>query len=138
MGDIRWRHLLEAHDRVVREVIDRFGGREVNTTGDGFVIAFDGPASGVRCGESIIDALMGRGIRVRAGLHTGECESRGDDLAGLAVHIAARVSTLAGPGEMWVTSTVKDLVLGSGIEFIDAGCHDLKGVPGPWQLYRVS
>jgi class 3 adenylate cyclase len=138
MGDNRWRHVLEAHDHVVREELDRFGGREVNTTGDGFVMAFDGPANGVRCGEAIIDALKGRGILIRAGLHTGECERRDDDLAGLAVHIAARVSALAGPGQLLVTSTVGDLVLGSGIEFSDAGRHDLKGVPGSWQLYRVS
>jgi class 3 adenylate cyclase/pimeloyl-ACP methyl ester carboxylesterase len=138
VGDSRWRHLLDVHDRVVRDELDRFGGREVNTTGDGFVMAFDGPANGIRCGKAIIEALKGRGIRVRAGLHTGECERRGDDLAGLAVHIAARVSALAGAGQMLVTSTVNDLVLGSGIEFSDAGRHDLKGVPGSWQLYCVS
>jgi class 3 adenylate cyclase len=138
MGDGRWRHLLDVHDRVVREELDRFGGREVNTTGDGFVMTFDGPAGGIRCGKAIIDALQSRGVRARAGAHTGECERRGDDLAGLAVHIAARVSALAGPSQMLVTSTVNDLVLGSGIEFSDAGRHYLKGVPGSWQLYRVS
>jgi class 3 adenylate cyclase len=138
MGDSRWRRLLDVHDRVVRQELDRFGGREVNTTGDGFVATFDGPASGIRCGEAIIGALSGRGIGVRAGLHTGECERRDDDLAGLAVHIAARVAGLAEPSQMLVTSTVKDLVLGSGIQFSDAGLHDLKGVPGSWHLYRAT
>ena len=118
MGDSRSRHLLDVHDRVVRQELDRFQGREVNTTGDGFVVAFDGPASGIRCGEAIIGALSGRGIGVRVGLHTGECERRDDDLAGLAVHIAARVAGLAEPSQMLVTSTVKDLVLGSGIQFL--------------------
>jgi class 3 adenylate cyclase len=138
LGDQRWRDLLDAHDRAVREQLRRFRGREINTTGDGFVTSFDGPARAIRCAEAIVEATGKLGIELRAGLHTGECEVRGDDLGGLAVHIAARVAGLATRGEVLVSGTVKDLVVGSGIEFTERGEHDLKGVPGPWQLYRVS
>jgi class 3 adenylate cyclase len=137
MGDQRWRFLLDTHDRTVRDKIRRFHGREVNTTGDGFVAAFDGPARAIRCATEITDAAQELGVEVRAGLHTGECEVRGEDLGGIAVHIAARVGSLAGPGEVLVSRTVVDLVAGSGIEFDDRGEHELKGVPGRWQLYSV-
>jgi class 3 adenylate cyclase/alpha-beta hydrolase superfamily lysophospholipase len=138
MGDSRWRHVLDVHDQLIREQLPRFGGREVNTTGDGFVATFDGPARGVRCGQALIHALGQRGIQVRVGLHTGECELRGDDLAGLTVHIAARVAALAGPNQLLVTSTLRDLVLGSGIDFEEAGAHSLKGVPGTWTLLAAK
>jgi class 3 adenylate cyclase len=137
IGDAMWRHVLDVHDRIVRQQLVRFGGREINTTGDGFVAAFDGPARAIRCGLAMIHDLEERGIRIRAGCHTGECERRGDDLAGLAVHIAARIAGAARATELLVSSTVGDLVLGSGIEFGTAGQHDLKGVPGTWQLLAV-
>jgi class 3 adenylate cyclase len=138
MGDSRWRRVLDAHDRMIRDLLPRFGGREVNTTGDGFVAAFDGPARGVRCGQALIRALGQRGIQVRVGVHTGECEVRGEDLAGLAVHIAARVAASAQPGQLLVTSTVRDLVLGSDIGFDEVGAHSLKGVPGTWTLFAAK
>jgi class 3 adenylate cyclase len=138
LGDQRWRSLLDRHDQIVREQLRIFRGREVNTTGDGFVASFDGPARAIRCGQAIIDATRALGIELRMGLHTGECEVRGEDLSGLAVHIAARVGCLASPGEVLVSSTVTDLVVGSGMEFSDRGEHSLKGVPGSWRLYAVS
>ena len=137
MGDRAWRLTLDAHDSAVREQLRRFRGREVNTTGDGFVASFDGPGRAIRCARATIEATAHLGIEVRAGLHTGECEVRGDDLGGLAVHIAARVGALAAPGEVFISGTVKDLVVGSGIEFEDRGEHLLKGVPGTWKLYAV-
>ena len=138
VGDDRWRNLLDSHDRVVRDELRRFRGVEINTTGDGFLASFDGPARAVRCGRAIVEATAGLGIQLRTGLHTGECEVRGDNLGGLAVHIAARVSALAGPGEVLVSNTVKDLVVGSGIEFEDRGEQELKGVPGSWRLFAVT
>ena len=138
IGDQAWKRLLEAHDRVVREELHHFRGREVNTTGDGFVASFDGPARAIRCAQSIIDKTQAFGIELRTGLHTGECEVRGEDLGGLAVHIAARVGAAAQAGEVLASSTVKDLVAGSGIQFVDRGEHDLKGVPGAWRLYAVA
>src|SRR5579863_2430135 len=138
MGDQRWRSLLDRHDQIVREQLRIFRGREVNTTGDGFVASFDGPARAIRCGQAIIDATRALGLELRMGLHTGECEVRGNDLGGLAVHIAARVGSLASPSEVLVSGTVKDLVVGSGIEFNDRGEHLLRGVPGSWKLYAVS
>jgi class 3 adenylate cyclase len=138
LGDQRWRSLLDRHDQIVREQLRIFRGREVNTTGDGFVASFDGPARAIRCGQVIIDATRALGIELRMGLHTGECEVRGNDLGGLAVHIAARVGSLASPSEVLVSGTVKDLVVGSGIEFNDRGDHVLKGVPGSWKLYAVA
>jgi class 3 adenylate cyclase len=137
LGDQRWRSLLDAHDRTVRDQLRRFRGREIQTTGDGFVASFDGPARAVRCAQAVIETTGKLGIEVRTGLHTGECEIRGDDLGGLAVHIAARVGATARPGEVLVSSTVKDLVAGSGIEFEDRGEHQLKGVPGSWRLFAV-
>jgi len=138
LGDQRWRSLLDRHDQIVREQLRIFRGRELNTTGDGFVASFDGPARAIRCGQAIIDATRAHGIELRVGLHTGECEVRGNDLGGLAVHIAARLGSLAVPGEVLVSSTVKDLVVGSGIEFQDRGEHELKGVPGSWRLFRAD
>ena len=138
LGDRRWGELLDSHDQAVREQLRRFRGNEINTTGDGFVASFDGPARAIRCAHALIDATRSLGIEVRAGLHTGECEIRGDDLGGLAVHIAARVAALAAPGEVMASSTVKELVVGSGIEFADRGEHELKGVPGTWNTYAAQ
>ena len=137
MGDRRWHEVLEAHDSAVRGELERFRGDEVKTIGDGFLAAFDGPARAIRCAQAITGKAADMGLDVRAGLHTGECVARGDDLAGIAVHIGARVGSLAGPGEVLVTSTVRDLVTGSGVEFQDRGSHELKGVPGKWQLLAV-
>jgi class 3 adenylate cyclase len=138
LGDRRWRAALDAHDQAVRDQLRQFRGREVNTTGDGFVASFDGPARAVRSAWAMIEATAGSGLELRIGLHTGECEVRGDDLGGLSVHIAARVAALAGPGEILVSGTVKDLVIGSEIEFVDRGERELKGVPGTWKLFAIS
>jgi class 3 adenylate cyclase/alpha-beta hydrolase superfamily lysophospholipase len=138
LGDQAWRSVLDAHDRTVRDQLRRFRGKEINTTGDGFLACFDGPARAIRCSQAIAGATTRLGIELRMGLHTGECEVRGDDLGGLAVHIAARVGSLARPGEVLVSSTVKDLVAGSGIEFSDRQEHELKGVPGTWTLFAVN
>ena len=138
MGDRDWHALLDAHDAVVRAQLNRFRGREVNTSGDGFLAMFDGPQRAIRCAMAIRDAVQALGIEVRAGLHTGECEVRGDDIGGIAVHIGARVSALAGPNEVLVSSTLRDLVIGSGLEFDDRGAHQLKGVPGEWHLFAVA
>jgi class 3 adenylate cyclase len=137
LGDERWRSLLDAHDRTVRDQLRRHRGKEIETSGDGFFASFDGPARAIRCAQSIVEAIGTLGIQLRAGLHTGECEVRGEHLGGLAVHIAARVGALAGPGEVLVSGTVKDLVVGSGIEFTTRGEHELKGVPGTWKLFAV-
>jgi class 3 adenylate cyclase len=137
-GDQRWHSLLDTHDRVVRDQLRRFKGREIKTTGDGFLVSFDGPAKAIRCAEAIHAGMRPLGIDLRMGLHTGECEVRGDDLGGLAVHIAARIGALATAAEILVSSTVHDLVIGSGIEFIERGEHDLKGVPGTWKLFAVG
>jgi class 3 adenylate cyclase len=134
MGDRDWRALLDAHDVVVRSQLARFWGREVNTSGDGFLAVFDGPQRAIRCAMAIREAVRSLGIEVRAGLHTGECEVRGDDIGG----IGARVSALAGPNEVLVSSTLRDLVIGSGVEFEDRGAHQLKGVPGEWRLFAVA
>lgn len=137
LGDSRWRELLESHGSLVRHELERFRGREVKTTGDGFLATFDGPARAIRCACAITEAVRSLGIEVRAGLHTGECEVMNGDVGGIAVHTGARVSAQAGPGEVLVSSTVKDLVAGSGIEFEERGSHELKGVPGEWRLYAV-
>jgi class 3 adenylate cyclase len=137
MGDRDWHALLDAHDAVVRAQLSRFRGREVNTSGDGFLAMFDGPQRAIRCAMSIRDAVQALGIEVRAGLHTGECEVRGDDIGGIAVHIGARVSALAGANDVLVSSTLRDLVIGSGLEFEERGAHELKGVPGEWHLFAV-
>ena len=137
MGDAKWRKLLEEHDRIAKAIIGRFRGTYVRGTGDGLLATFDGPARGVRCAQAIVEAMKPLGIEVRAGLHTGEIEYGGHDLAGVGVHIGARVGAMAGTSEVWVSSTVKDLVAGSGLAFEDAGEHELKGVPDRWHLYRV-
>ena len=138
MGDRDWHALLDAHDAVVRAQLNRFRGREVNTSGDGFMAMFDGPQRAIRCAMAIRDAVQALGIEVRAGLHTGECEVRGDDIGGIAVHIGARVSALAGANDVLVSSTLRDLVIGSGLGFDDRGAHELKGVPGEWHLFAVA
>jgi class 3 adenylate cyclase len=137
LGDQRWREVLDAHDEAVRQQLAAFRGSEVKTTGDGFLATFDGPARAIRCGHAIAVAARGLGIDVRVGLHTGEIELRGDDIGGVAVHIGQRVTALAEPGEILVSSTVKDLVAGSGLEFDDRGEHELRGVPGTWHLYAA-
>jgi class 3 adenylate cyclase len=138
IGDRDWHALLDAHDAVVRAQLAHFRGREVNKSGDGFLAMFDGPQRAIRCAMAIRDAVQSLGIEVRAGLHTGECEVRGDDIGGIGVHIGARVSALAGPNEVLVSSTLRDLVIGSGLEFEERGAHDLKGVPGEWHLSAVA
>jgi class 3 adenylate cyclase len=138
LGDRRWRELLEAHQRDVRGALERFAGREVKSTGDGFLATFDGPARAIRCARELVDSSERHGIHLRAGLHTGECEVMGDDIGGIAVHIAARVSAHAGPGDVLVSRTVKDLVAGSEIRFSDRGTHTLKGIEDEWQLHAVA
>jgi class 3 adenylate cyclase len=138
LGDRRWRELLERHGSLVRRELDNHRGREVKTTGDGFLATFDGPARGIHCARAIADGVQSLGIDVRAGLHTGECEVMNGDVGGIAVHTGARVSAKAGPGEVLVSQTVKDLVAGSGIEFEDRGTYELKGVPGEWRLFAVA
>ena len=138
MGDNRWRALLDTHDRTIMGVIRSSGGRAVKTTGDGFLASFDGPARAIRCAREIVDQMKEHGLALRIGLHTGECEVRGDDLGGLTVHIAARVCDEARSGEVLVSGTVKDLVVGSEIGFNERGEHELKGVPGTWKLFAVE
>jgi pimeloyl-ACP methyl ester carboxylesterase len=138
LGDRRWRDLLEDHHAIVRSELARFRGREIDTSGDGFFAAFDGPARAVRCAGAIAQAVSSLGLGVRAGLHTGECELIGDKVGGIAVHTCARVAAKAAPGEVLVSRTVKDLVAGSGIEFVDRGIERLKGIPGEWQLFAVK
>lgn len=137
LGDRRWRELLDAHDSAVRRELTSFSGQEVDTAGDGFFASFDGPARAIRCAQAITASAKTIGVEVRAGLHSGECELRGENLAGLAVHIGARVAALAGPSEVLTTSTVRDLVTGSGIEFQDRGTQILMGIPGEWQVLSV-
>jgi class 3 adenylate cyclase len=138
VGDQRWLDLKAAHDELVRAHLDRFRGREIATTGDGFLAIFDGPARAVRCASDVAAAVESLGISIRAGLHTGEVELQDGQVAGIAVHIAARVMALAGAGEVLVSGTVKDLVVGSGIRFDDRGSHALKGVPDEWRLFEVA
>jgi class 3 adenylate cyclase/pimeloyl-ACP methyl ester carboxylesterase len=138
LGDVRWRELLANHHRVVRQQLARFRGREVDTAGDGFLASFDGPARGIRCATAITEQVRSLGLDVRAGLHTGECELVDGKVAGIAVHIGARVAAQAAAGEVLVSSTVRDLVAGSGVRFEDRGEHELKGVPGQWRLYAVE
>jgi class 3 adenylate cyclase len=138
LGDQRWRNLLDDHHATIRRVLARFRGREVKTTGDGFLATFDGPARGVRCACAIAEEIKPLGIEIRAGLHTGECEMMGDDVGGIAVHIGARVAALAGAGEVLVSSTVKDLVAGSGLRFGTRGSQSLKGIPGEWHIFAAE
>ena len=137
LGDARWRQLLEAQQRAVRSELDRHRGREVKSTGDGFLATFDGPARGVRCGQAIVDSVRKVGLDTRVGLHSGEVEVMGSDVGGIAVHIASRVGALAGPCEVLVSETVKGIVAGSGLQFEDRGEHQLKGVPDAWRLFAV-
>ena len=138
LGDRRWHDLLDSHHALVRRELAGFRGREIDTAGDGFLAAFDGPARAVRCACAISDKVRALGLEVRAGLHTGECEVMGEKLGGIAVHIGARVAALARPGEVLVSTTVKDLVAGSGLSFEDRGAQPLKGVPGDWHLFAVE
>jgi class 3 adenylate cyclase len=138
VGPDEWRDMLDSHDAAVRRQLERFGGREVKTTGDGFLATFDGPARAVTCAQAIRDVAAQMGMDIRAGLHTGQVDWRGDDIAGMAVHIAARVEALAVPGEVLASRTVVDLIVGSGIEFEDRGEHELKGVPGVWKVFAVA
>jgi pimeloyl-ACP methyl ester carboxylesterase len=138
LGDRRWRDLLDAHYGLIREELDRFRGREIDTAGDGFLAAFDGPARAVRAAAAINTGVRRLGLEIRAGLHTGECEVMGAKLGGVAVHIGARIAGLAAAGEVLVSSTVRDLVAGSGLKFTDRGLHALKGVPGDWRLFAAG
>lgn len=138
MGDARWREVLATHHRVVRQQLARFRGREVDTAGDGFFASFDGPARAIRCATAITEEVRSLGLEIRAGLHTGECELVDGKVAGIAVHIGARVAAEAAPGEVLVSSTVRDLVAGSKLTFQDRGDHSLKGIPGDWHLYAVA
>jgi class 3 adenylate cyclase len=138
IGDRRWKELLAAHDAAVRTELDRWRGREIKSTGDGVLATFDGPGRALRCAAAIRDSTRSLGVEMRIGVHTGEIEHRGDDIAGIAVVIAKRVEAVARPGATLVTRTVVDLVAGSGIEFTDYGIHELKGMPQDWQLYEVT
>jgi class 3 adenylate cyclase len=138
LGDRAWRELLERHHALVRRELLRFRGREVDTAGDGFFASFDGPARAIRCASAIVERVGELGLEVRAGLHTGECEVVDGKVAGIAVHTGARVAAHAEPGEVLVSSTVKDLVAGSGLRFVDRGAHELKGVSGEWRLFAVD
>jgi class 3 adenylate cyclase len=137
LGDNHWRDLLDNHDRIVRHELGRFGGREVNTAGDGFVATFTSPSGAIDCADAIVDAVRPLGIEVRVGIHAGEVEMRGADIAGMAVHIGARVAARAAPSEVLVSSTVRDIVTGSRRSFADSGEFELKGVPGRWRLYAA-
>ncbi len=138
LGDSRWRQLLAEHDRLVVREIERHRGRYVKSVGDGVLATFDGPARAIHCTRAVVEGVGELGLEVRAGLHTGEAEVIGEDVGGLAVHIAARVSQAAGAGEVLVSGTVKDLVVGSGLEFEDRGSRELRGVPGEWRLFAVA
>ena len=138
LGDDGWHRLLERHHSVIRRHLADFRGREIDTAGDGFFATFDGPARAVRCARAIRNAVQAIGIEIRVGLHTGECEIVGSKVVGVAVHVAARVAAAAAAGEILVSSTVKDLVAGSGLQFTDRGAHNLKGVPGEWRLFAVQ
>jgi pimeloyl-ACP methyl ester carboxylesterase len=138
LGDRRWKELLDQHNELIRYELDRFRGRELSTAGDSFLATFDGPARAIACAASIRNQVRLLGLEIRAGLHTGELELAGSEIRGIAVHTGARVAAKAGPGEVLASSTVKDLVAGSGLEFEDRGSHELKGVPGEWRLYAVA
>jgi class 3 adenylate cyclase len=138
MGDQQWRRLLDAHDRAIRKILEEHRGREIKATGDGFMACFDGPGRAIRCTLAMIEMTSDLDVEIRTGLHTGECEVRGDDIGGLAVHIAARIGALAGPSELLVSSTVKDLVAGSGITMKERGEVELRGLPDRWRLFLVE
>ncbi len=138
MGDRRWKGVIEEHHAIVRDALGRWRGLESDTAGDGFYATFDGPARAIRCAMEVAQRVVNLGIEIRAGVHTGECEMIDSKISGITVSIGARVAATAGPSEVLVSQTVKDLVAGSGLAFEDAGEHELKGVPGPWRLYRVA
>jgi class 3 adenylate cyclase len=138
LGDHAWKELLDQHDAITRRQIERFRGRAIKQTGDGALATFDGPARAVECARAIQASNQAIGLQVRVGLHVGECELRGDDIGGMAVHTASRVADAAGPGEILVSSTLKDLVAGSGLEFTERGRYQLRGVPGEWTLFAVD
>jgi class 3 adenylate cyclase len=138
LGDLRWQQLVHEHHRLVRGLLARFRGRELDTAGDGFFAAFDGPVRGIRCAQAIVDGVRPLGLEVRAGLHTGECREVDGKVGGLAVSIGARVASLAAPSEVLVSQTVKDLIAGSGLTLDDRGERELKGVPGSWRVYAVA
>jgi class 3 adenylate cyclase len=138
LGDRRWRQLLDRHDEVVRHALQVGSGREIKATGDGFVATFDGPARAIRCAASVRTQLRTLGLEIRAGLHAGEMELRGDDVGGIAMHIGARIESLAEPGEILVSRTVRDLVAGSGLQFSSRGEHALKGIPDEWEIYALD
>ena len=138
IGDRRWKVLLERHHQEIRGCLRRANGVEIDTAGDGFFASFDGPARAIRCACAVRDSVQSFGLEIRAGLHTGECELLGEKVAGIAVHTGARVAAKARPGEVLVSSTVKDLVAGSGIRFLPHGTHRLKGIPGEWALFAVD
>jgi class 3 adenylate cyclase len=138
LGDAGWRELVQAHHALVRRQLARFRGRELDTAGDGFFASFDGPARAIQCASAITEGVRDLGLEIRAGLHTGECEQMDGKVGGIAVHIGARVAAEAGPGEVVVSSTVKDLVAGSGIAFRERATVELKGVPGEWRLFAVE
>ena len=138
LGDRRWRDLLQRHNERVRAELGAWRGNEIKSTGDGFLATFDGPARAIQAARSITEVVRPLGIEVRIGLHTGELEVVGDDVAGVAVHIASRISAMAGPSEVLVSRTVRDLVAGSGIQFTTRGSHTLKGVPDRWEIYRPT
>lgn len=137
-GDANWRNVLEDHHAIVRRQIELHTGREVKTTGDGFLATFDSPSRAVQCARAIKTGLAKLGLEIRAGVHTGECELIGADVAGLAVHVASRVQSSAEPGEILVSNTVRDLAAGSGLDFVDRGTRELKGLSGTWQLFAVA
>ena len=138
LGDREWSDLLQRHRALVRRQLERFRGHEIDTAGDGFVASFDGPARGIQCAAAIAESVSALGLSIRAGLHTGECELADGKLAGIALHIAARIAGLAAADEVLVSSTVKDLVIGSRVAFTDRGVHELKGVPGQWTVFAVD
>jgi class 3 adenylate cyclase len=138
LGDRRWRDLLERHDAIVRRQLEAHRGREIKTMGDGFLATFDGPARAIRCAAAVRDELAAIGLDIRVGIHTGEVELVGDDVSGMAVNIGARIGAIADAGELLVSSTVRELVVGSGLEFDDRGPHNLKGAPGEWRLFAVA
>jgi class 3 adenylate cyclase len=138
IGDRNWKARIEQHDRIAAAEVERHRGMLVRVTGDGLLATFDGPGRCIRAAEALIEAVRPLGLDLRAGVHTGEIDRLDHDIAGLAVHAGARIAALAGPGEVLVSSTVKDLVIGSGLEFADRGVHELSGVPGEWQLWQVA
>lgn len=138
LGDHRWRRLLDDHNAIVRRALTDYGGREIDTAGDGFLATFDGPARAIHCARAACAAVRGLGIEIRAAVHTGECEQVEGKIRGIAVHTGARLASLAGSGEVVASHTVKDLVAGSGIAFDDRGLHELRGVPGEWRIYAVA